>query len=175
MVSKNLKEASKAKAKAQALNDKKDNDRTREVLNEKKSALNTAFINLSDSSKNFDSVLAELNTEYDKFIWQLDMTKSDGGKTSAKVKAARDSYVKAMEAQKAKVLKTCEAEYEDYKRELSMMDDYGFEDTLDVVTGREEPVPAEAVEGYRALMDSVFGEGKCIVLRVRPVGAVKVL
>ena len=36
-------------------------------------------------------------------------------------------------------------------------------------------VPAEAVEGYRALMDSVFGEGKCIVLRVRPVGAVKVL
>ena len=36
-------------------------------------------------------------------------------------------------------------------------------------------VPAEAVEGYRTLMDSVFGEGKCIVLRVRPVGAVKVL
>ena len=30
------------------------------------------------------------------------------------------------------------------------------------------------VEGYRALMDSVFGEGKCIVLRIRPVGAVKV-
>ena len=36
-------------------------------------------------------------------------------------------------------------------------------------------VPAEAVEGYRTLMDGVFGEGKCIVLRVRPVGAVKVL
>lgn len=31
------------------------------------------------------------------------------------------------------------------------------------------------VEGYRALMDSVFGAGKCIVLRIRPVGAVKVL
>ena len=30
------------------------------------------------------------------------------------------------------------------------------------------------VEGYRTLMDSVFGEGKCIVLRIRPVGAVKV-
>ncbi len=36
-------------------------------------------------------------------------------------------------------------------------------------------VPMDAVEGYRALMDGVFGEGKCIVLRIRPVGAVKVL
>ena len=35
-------------------------------------------------------------------------------------------------------------------------------------------VPSSDVEGYRALMDSVFGEGKCIVLRIRPVGAVKV-
>lgn len=35
-------------------------------------------------------------------------------------------------------------------------------------------VPSSEVEGYRALMDSVFGEGKCIVLRIRPVGAVKV-
>ncbi len=35
-------------------------------------------------------------------------------------------------------------------------------------------VPMDAVEGYRALMDSVFGEGKCIVLRIRPVGATKV-
>lgn len=35
-------------------------------------------------------------------------------------------------------------------------------------------VPAEAVEGYRALMDGVFGEGKCIVLRIRPVGAIRV-
>ena len=35
-------------------------------------------------------------------------------------------------------------------------------------------VPAEAVEGYRAIMDATFGEGKCIVLRIRPVGAVKV-
>jgi galactokinase len=35
-------------------------------------------------------------------------------------------------------------------------------------------VPTEYVEGYRALMDSVFGEGSCIVLRIRPVGAVKV-
>ena len=35
-------------------------------------------------------------------------------------------------------------------------------------------VPSCDVEGYRALMDSVFGEGKCIVLRIRPVGAVKV-
>ena len=36
-------------------------------------------------------------------------------------------------------------------------------------------VPSEEVEGFRSLMDSVFGEGKCIVLRIRPVGAVKVL
>ncbi len=35
-------------------------------------------------------------------------------------------------------------------------------------------IPSEYVEGYRALMDGVFGEGKCIVLRIRPVGAVKV-
>jgi galactokinase len=35
-------------------------------------------------------------------------------------------------------------------------------------------VPMDEVAGYKALMDSVFGEGKCIVLRIRPVGAVKV-
>ena len=31
------------------------------------------------------------------------------------------------------------------------------------------------VEGFRALMDSAFGEGKCMVLRVRQHGAVKVI
>jgi galactokinase len=31
------------------------------------------------------------------------------------------------------------------------------------------------VEGFRALMDSAFGEGKCMVLRVRQQGAVKVI
>lgn len=35
-------------------------------------------------------------------------------------------------------------------------------------------VPDAEVDGYRALMDGVFGEGKCIVLRIRPVGAVRV-
>ena len=35
-------------------------------------------------------------------------------------------------------------------------------------------VPFAEVEGFRALMDSVFGEGKCIVLRIRPEGAVKI-
>jgi galactokinase len=35
-------------------------------------------------------------------------------------------------------------------------------------------IPTELVEGYRALMDGIFGEGACIVLRIRPVGAVKV-
>ena len=35
-------------------------------------------------------------------------------------------------------------------------------------------VPTAEVEGFRALMDSVFGEGTCIVLRIRPVGAVKI-
>lgn len=36
-------------------------------------------------------------------------------------------------------------------------------------------VPSSEVEGFRSLMDSVFGEGTCMVLRIRPVGAVKVL
>ena len=36
-------------------------------------------------------------------------------------------------------------------------------------------VPTQYVEEYRALMDSVFGEGTCIVLRIRPVGATKIL
>ena len=35
-------------------------------------------------------------------------------------------------------------------------------------------VPMADVEGFRALMDGVFGEGKCIVLRIRPEGAVKI-
>ena len=35
-------------------------------------------------------------------------------------------------------------------------------------------VPMDEVEGFRALMDAVFGEGKCIVLRIRPAGAVKI-
>jgi len=35
-------------------------------------------------------------------------------------------------------------------------------------------VPTEEVDGFRQLMDSVFGEGKCIVLRIRPEGAVRI-
>ena len=35
-------------------------------------------------------------------------------------------------------------------------------------------VPSNEVEGFKALMDGVFGEGKCIVLRIRPEGAVKI-
>ncbi len=35
-------------------------------------------------------------------------------------------------------------------------------------------VPMAEVEGFRTLMNSVFGEGKCIVLRIRPEGAVKI-
>ncbi len=35
-------------------------------------------------------------------------------------------------------------------------------------------VPTAEVEGFRQLMDSVFGAGKCIVLRIRPVGAVRI-
>ena len=35
-------------------------------------------------------------------------------------------------------------------------------------------VPSADVEGFRAVMDSVFGEGKCIVLRIRPEGAVRI-
>ena len=36
-------------------------------------------------------------------------------------------------------------------------------------------VELEDVEGFRATMDSAFGEGKCMVLRVRQQGAVKVI
>lgn len=35
-------------------------------------------------------------------------------------------------------------------------------------------VPTEEVDGFRTLMDSVFGEGTCMVLRIRPEGAVKI-
>ena len=36
-------------------------------------------------------------------------------------------------------------------------------------------VPASEVEGYRALMDSAFGEGACVVLKIRSRGAIRVL
>ena len=36
-------------------------------------------------------------------------------------------------------------------------------------------VPAEDVEGFRALMDGAFGKGACAVLRVRPRGAVRMI
>lgn len=36
-------------------------------------------------------------------------------------------------------------------------------------------VPADAVEDFRALMDGAFGEGACIVLRIRAEGAMRVL
>jgi galactokinase len=35
-------------------------------------------------------------------------------------------------------------------------------------------VPSEDVEGFRRVMDAAFGEGRCMVLRIRPVGAVKI-
>ena len=35
-------------------------------------------------------------------------------------------------------------------------------------------VPSSEVESFRTAMDAVLGEGKCMVLRIRPVGAVKI-
>ena len=35
-------------------------------------------------------------------------------------------------------------------------------------------VPTEEVETFRRVMDAAFGEGRCMVLRIRPVGAVKI-
>ena len=35
-------------------------------------------------------------------------------------------------------------------------------------------VPTDAVEDFRKTMDAAFGEGRCMVLRIRPVGAVKI-
>lgn len=36
-------------------------------------------------------------------------------------------------------------------------------------------VPAEDAEGFRAYMDATLGEGSCLILRIRPYGAVKVI
>ncbi len=36
-------------------------------------------------------------------------------------------------------------------------------------------VPTADVEGFRALMDAAFGDGACVVLRIRPRGAVRML
>jgi galactokinase len=44
----------------------------------------------------------------------------------------------------------------------------GFAGTIQAYTREND------VEEYRALMDSVFGEGACLVLRVRQDGAIKV-
>ena len=35
-------------------------------------------------------------------------------------------------------------------------------------------VPTADVEDFRAAMDAPFGEGRCMVLRIRPVGAVRI-
>ena len=35
-------------------------------------------------------------------------------------------------------------------------------------------VPSDDVEEFRQVMDAAFGEGRCMVLRIRPVGAVKI-
>ncbi|MBE6592695.1 MAG: galactokinase [Ruminococcaceae bacterium] len=44
----------------------------------------------------------------------------------------------------------------------------GFAGTIQAYVSMDE------VDGFKTLMDSVFGEGKCIVLRIRPEGAVKI-
>ena len=36
-------------------------------------------------------------------------------------------------------------------------------------------VHEDDVEGFRELMDMAFGEGRCIVLKIRPEGAVKII
>ncbi|MBR4295293.1 MAG: galactokinase [Clostridia bacterium] len=36
-------------------------------------------------------------------------------------------------------------------------------------------VPAEHAEGFKVYMDAAFGEGACLILRIRPFGAVKVI
>ena len=45
----------------------------------------------------------------------------------------------------------------------------GFAGTIQAFVKESE------VEGFRALMDATFGEGKCMVLRIRPEGAIKVI
>ena len=36
-------------------------------------------------------------------------------------------------------------------------------------------VPCEMAEGFRALMDGALGEGSCLILNIRPYGALRVL
>ena len=36
-------------------------------------------------------------------------------------------------------------------------------------------VPNNMAEGFRALMDGAFGEGSCLILNIRPYGALRVL
>ena len=35
-------------------------------------------------------------------------------------------------------------------------------------------VPTAEVENFRRVMDAAFGQGRCMVLRIRPVGAVRI-
>ena len=45
----------------------------------------------------------------------------------------------------------------------------GFAGTIQAFVHKDD------VEGFRSVMDSAFGEGKCIVLRIRPEGAVRII
>ena len=59
-------------------------------------------------------------------------------------------------------------EFLDGKRAAWRVHGGGFAGTIQAY------VPFAEVEGFRRRMDSVFGEGKCIVLRIRPEGAVRI-
>ena len=59
-------------------------------------------------------------------------------------------------------------EFLDGKRAAWRVHGGGFAGTIQAY------VPFAEVEGFRHRMDSVFGEGKCIVLRIRPDGAVRI-
>ena len=59
-------------------------------------------------------------------------------------------------------------EFLDGKRAAWRVHGGGFAGTIQAY------VPFAEVEGFRHRMDSVFGEGKCIVLRIRPEGAVRI-
>ena len=67
-------------------------------------------------------------------------------------------------------LALCVAEnYLSDKRGACRVHGGGFAGTIQAFVASNE------VEGFRKSMDSIFGDGKCIVLRIRPVGAVKIL
>ena len=60
------------------------------------------------------------------------------------------------------------------RAEGQSLEDYLNERVFSQAGGVTMTPLAEDVEGFRRVMDAAFGEGRCMVLRIRPVGATKI-